>query len=69
MAISARRVGDGGAVERVDEVRPLFALLLEADAQPPGLIVGAVAGAGDSRRIRRCLAPRPGIQASRSNLR
>ena len=38
--------GDGGAVERVDEGGPFFAGAI-ANAQPPGLIVGAIRGAGD----------------------
>ena len=60
--------GHGRAVERVDERGSLFALLAIADAQPPGLVVGAVRGAGHFA-VFAGGSPRPGIQASRSNLR
>ena len=39
--------GDRRAVERVDEVRALLPAQFVADVQPPGLVVGAVGGAGD----------------------
>ena len=47
MAIKRPGDGDGGAVQRVDEVRSLFPFAPEADVQPPRLVVGAVRGAGD----------------------
>ena len=55
--------GDRRAVERVDEVRPFFALVLEANAQPPGLIVGAIGGAGHLAVFARLAAAgHPGFQ-------
>src|SRR5438045_1771954 len=54
---------DGGAVEGVDEVRALFALLAVADVEAAGLVVGAVARAGDLAVFARLAAAgHPGLE-------
>ena len=54
---------DGGAVERVDEVRPLLVRQLAADAEPARLKIGAVRGGGDLAPLARfAAAGHPGFE-------
>ena len=55
--------GDGRAIERVHEVRPLLTRLPVAESEPPRLVVGAVGGARHLAPLARLAAARhPGLE-------